>query len=64
MQDTIEIGTQNGAYVVTYFGPHANKMLFRFGTDRIAAWLNGADDIALAHYATDYAVAVSFRGAK
>jgi hypothetical protein len=35
-------------------------MLFKFGTDRIADFLNGADDTTLAHYATDHAVEVSF----
>ena len=60
MQNTIQIGIQNGKYVGTYFGGHALKMRFMFGTDRIAAFLNGADDLKLAHYATDYAVEIDW----
>ena len=60
--NTIEIGTQNGRYVGTYCGTAANKALFRFGTDRIAAWLNGANDPTFDHFVTDYAIEVKKGG--
>lgn len=54
---TIEIRTQNGKWVGTYFGKNALTMQCEFGTDEIAAHLMGTvENLKLATYAKRHSI--------
>ena len=50
MPDTIELAQQNGQWVGTYFGAAALRAWRKFGTDRIARYLETENDSDVAEF--------------